>query len=65
MLAMGAEMAGFALPVIREKLRRLNAADDPGPPPPEPERRVDERRKGKRRTNSADGSGRKGGWPAR
>ena len=49
----------------REKLRRLNAADDPGPPPPEPERRVDERRKGKRRTNSADGSGRKGGWPAR
>ena len=49
----------------REKLRRLNPGDDPGPPPPEPERRVDERRKGKRRTNSADGSGRKGGWPAR
>lgn len=34
----------------REKLRRLNPVDDPGPPVEEAERRVDERRSIKRRT---------------
>ena len=47
----------------REKLRRLNPIDDPGPPETD-ERRLDERRKARRR-GAADGSNRKGGWSAR
>jgi DNA-directed RNA polymerase subunit RPC12/RpoP len=36
----------------RERLRRQNPPDDPGPPPGTDERRIAERRTGRRRTDS-------------
>ena len=52
----------------RSTVRRANPADEPGPPPEEGERRVEERRQGRRR-KPADGTARQSrgdtsGWVA-
>ncbi len=49
----------------RERHRRTNPPDDPGPSEPEGERRVDQRRKGPRRTRGTSGTRPRdgsGGW---
>ena len=48
----------------RERIRRVNPGDDPGPPEPGDERRVEERRKVRRRRDPGGGSRRpdSSGW---
>jgi hypothetical protein len=45
----------------RERIRRVNAADEPGPPGRK-ERRVEDRRKERRRKQQVNDSNRQGGW---
>ncbi|HYC07383.1 MAG TPA: hypothetical protein VEG29_05610 [Candidatus Binatia bacterium] len=45
----------------RERIRRVNAADEPGPPDGK-ERRVEDRRKERRRKQQTNDSSRQGGW---
>jgi len=45
----------------RERNRRVNAADEPGPPDGT-ERRVEDRRKERRRKQQVNDSSRQGGW---
>jgi hypothetical protein len=41
----------------RNRLRRLNPVDEPGPPQPADERRADDRRAGQRRSGNSTSSG--------